>query len=1213
MKNPSRSVAWERIIPPATLLLFSLLAAGPLWGAGLLNTRGGGDSPFLLLRTNQLAANLRAGVFPVRWMPDAAYGLGYPFFSYYAALPYYLAAGLELLGFDILTSIKLTQTLFLAASALAMYGWAARLLNSRPGAWLAAVAYVSAPFHLVNIYVRGDSLSEFGAFAFYPLILWGFDRLAAQPSVRRALLPALAYAGLIVTHNVSALIFSPFILLYAALHITRMAVLEPDRPLGKTISRFILPLLTALLLSAWFWLPALAETEYVQLDAQTSGYFFYGNHFRGTDLVQWKILFDYAMGQNGTSPFAMGLVQASLALAGIIVVSFRCIRSHLADRDGRPKPFAHQLHGPRLETMQLAFGLLSLLLSTWLITPLSRPVWDRLPLLPMTQFPWRFLSIQALFAALLTGAAIPQSKARRRYPVWAVALALGGVLLAAALAGLQPGYLPISGDDVNCQRLQLYELFTGNIGSTIRHEYLPRWVKPRPYTGPELLSPAAPPRAIPVRGSLLSAERLKREPTHRVWQVKAGSEGSEVAFPLYYWPGWHAVVDETRVQVNPAAASGYVSLYVPPGSHTITIHLGRTPLRFGAEMASLLTVLALVAVCAKERGRQARERGTADTAQRGEQTDAHGIGSPACRLGAVVPYLVFVAILISVMALQPRVASSSSHDLTMDFEQMPYLHHNPDGVPVDGWRLIRYSYESPAGPSHDEVAAGETVSVTLEWRSSEDGPCTASTTAPLSLRLLPPAAVRHPELPAIAETAVKLGNRESAPGVMATTTLNLSVPWEAAPGLYLLQIDKTPPVYLHPVWIDNGWAPAEEPVRATFADGAIRLHDVQAAQPTPDRLHTQLDWSAVRSVAANYGLSLSLTDIAGHEWLHQDSRSGYDTQPGHGFLPTSLWSLGQVIHDPHVPALLPGAPPSDAYTLTIDLYRVATWESIGQYAQTVTLTQTVVWPDAPVLAQFGEELALSQLELPAYVRQGERLEATAYWSTVKSPSEDYVVEWRLERPGRSLTSTQPLAPGSAPRDWPADAWIAGRAALPIPPMSPPGDYTLSLTLREPIDGAPIGSYTHPTPVQIQARERLWELPEMEQSVGARFGDMIELAGYDLGRERETLHLTLYWQALTTPDRHYMFFVHLAHPETGEPASQVDTMPRGFTYPTGQWVPGEVITDQIELSTEDMAAGRYDLAIGWYDPDTRQRLQAVDSEGAPLSDDRLILPSSVKIP
>ena len=159
MKAPSRSVAWEQILPPATLLLVALIAAGPLWGPGLLNTRGGGDSPFLLLRTHQLAANLRAGVFPVRWMPDAAYGFGYPFFSYYAALPYYLAASLTIVSLDILTAIKLTQTIFFAAAALSMYQWAKGILRSRPGAWLAAVAYTVAPFHLVNVYVRGDSLS----------------------------------------------------------------------------------------------------------------------------------------------------------------------------------------------------------------------------------------------------------------------------------------------------------------------------------------------------------------------------------------------------------------------------------------------------------------------------------------------------------------------------------------------------------------------------------------------------------------------------------------------------------------------------------------------------------------------------------------------------------------------------------------------------------------------------------------------------------------------------------------------------------------------------------------------------------------------------------------------------------------------------------------------------------------------------------------------
>src|SRR5512137_1273445 len=109
MKNTLNKIVPS--LPVLTLLGLALLAAAPLWGPGLVNTRAGGDSPFLLWRTHQMAANLRAGVFPVRWMPDAAYGYGYPFFSYYAALPFYLAGFLYALGLDILTAIKLTQTL----------------------------------------------------------------------------------------------------------------------------------------------------------------------------------------------------------------------------------------------------------------------------------------------------------------------------------------------------------------------------------------------------------------------------------------------------------------------------------------------------------------------------------------------------------------------------------------------------------------------------------------------------------------------------------------------------------------------------------------------------------------------------------------------------------------------------------------------------------------------------------------------------------------------------------------------------------------------------------------------------------------------------------------------------------------------------------------------------------------------------------------------
>ena len=103
-------------------LLFAVLAALPLlMTPSLVNTRGGGDSPFLLIRTYEMAQGLRSGQFPVRWMGHAAYGLGYPFFSFYTALPYYLAALLHLWGLGIIWSIKLTQLIGFLAGTAGMY------------------------------------------------------------------------------------------------------------------------------------------------------------------------------------------------------------------------------------------------------------------------------------------------------------------------------------------------------------------------------------------------------------------------------------------------------------------------------------------------------------------------------------------------------------------------------------------------------------------------------------------------------------------------------------------------------------------------------------------------------------------------------------------------------------------------------------------------------------------------------------------------------------------------------------------------------------------------------------------------------------------------------------------------------------------------------------------------------------------------------------
>ncbi|MEA3407195.1 MAG: 6-pyruvoyl-tetrahydropterin synthase-related protein, partial [Chloroflexota bacterium] len=300
-------------------VFFSLLAAVPLlMGSGIVNTRAGGDSPFLLQRVHEISTNLRYGVLPARWMPQGAYGLGYPAFNFYAALPYYLASLLDLSGFGILWGIKITQTLGFLVAGLMMYLLARRLGMRGPGALLGSAVYTFAPFHLVNVYVRGDALSEFYAFALFPLLIWALLGLCHRPSFRSVALLAVAYASLVLTHNISALLFSPLL----GLWLLTESFTRDGRERWRVLATGAGALMLGLVLSSWFWAPALRETALVQLEEQTSGYFHYAGHFRGADLVQGNVIHDYAI-TGRRDPFDMGLIQTVVACLGLIALVLR--------------------------------------------------------------------------------------------------------------------------------------------------------------------------------------------------------------------------------------------------------------------------------------------------------------------------------------------------------------------------------------------------------------------------------------------------------------------------------------------------------------------------------------------------------------------------------------------------------------------------------------------------------------------------------------------------------------------------------------------------------------------------------------------------------------------------------------------------------------------------------------------------------------------------
>ena len=1057
-----------------TLILVALVAAAPLWGPGMVNTRGGGDSPFLLQRTHQMVANLRAGVFPVRWMPDAAYGLGYPFFSYYAALPYYLAGLLALAGADLLTAVKLVQTLGFVAAALAMYGWMHRVTRNRWAAWLAAVAYTVAPFHLVNVYVRGDSLSEFYAFIFYPLILWGLDRVASGESqtadrksqianqqirnphsafriphsaFRNLVWPALAYAGLILSHNISALIFSPFVLLYLVI-----LALRSKGSRWRVVGLGLLSLGFGIALAAWFWLPAVVELRYVQLGPSTQDYFHYSNHFRALNLVQRGGLFDFSVAPDltGRSPFAMGLAQAVLAALGMLLLIVRGLRRRLEARGW--------------------FVLASLLISTIMITPLSRFLWDHLPLLPLVQFPWRFLSVQSLFTAAATAALIPRSSTNPQsairnpqspisnlQPPFSIlhSLPAATLLILSVLLPLHPDRLPIGPSDVTVERLQLYELFAGNIGTTIRYEWLPNTVTPRPFTSAALIEPGVPLRAIPLEGAPLEAALVERKPTRQTWRIWGA--GGSIAFPLLYWPGWGARLDGKAVPVWPVEGSGYLALAAPPGEHTVILRLGRTPVRAAAEAISLVAVSALLIIVA------ARSRKTPDSKL---QIPIRVVGRWVLGFGLLALGVLVLAWLLRSPEFE------GENDLTMDFDHMPYLHHNPEGVDFAGKaRLAGYTLSAA------ELAPGDTLSVTLDW-SSAPGLLSSQSTHieepyTATVRLVSPAAVRY-EIEPLAEATSNLqlptSNLQSP-----TSNLQLHIPTNTPLGIYLLQLrlfdsggelrartsggETQGILYLRPIRVPCGPAlPPDAPVLASFGP-VVRLHGATVAQPASDRLSVRLDWSAAQPLAANYAISLRLLDPAGQ------MRVATDTQPGYGFLPTSLWPPGALVSDRYLLALPDDLPPAAGYHLQVVLYQMPALEPVGQAqigvfalpletvfeAQPVARTFVLSRLERPLGVDFSGEIRLAGYNLEAVGARTGPARLTLWWQALQAPRADYTVFVHLFDPDTDAIVAQSDAMprgGAYPTSW----WATGEVVSETVTLSlegiPEGTYRLAVGLYD---------------------------------------------------------------------------------------------------------------------------------------------------------------------
>lgn len=548
--NRATGAANWRPLHLVILLLYGAFLTWPALSTGYIPSR---DVLIHLLWSTNFADQLWAGAWYPRWLDQMNGGLGSPVFFFYAPLPYYFTALLKpLFHFDPegWHQLGVAASLAVILSGLSAYLWL-RLLGGATAALVASIVYMSAPYHLAFDLYQRFAFAELWSFVWLPLVLWGVQ--ATVKGNRKAPLGlALAYAGLVLTHLPTAMIFSPVALAYAVFYADR-----DGRVRGSMVVVGAMALGTGL--AAVYLVPALATQGNISLSEMRVGRFSYLYHFLyygprfDADITNMVI-------QQGRYTTVM-MMACSLAF-------------FLGGRT---------LAGSGMWQARFWMAIAALVFAMML--PIARPVWDMLPPLQAIQFPWRFNTLltlaMATLIALWVGAIGPRAS---RFN--GLALAVVCVIVVGQSLPTLTTYLALAASPGEPSMDKMYAQM-GSINEEARAkvsaarsaidvaEYRPRWASPRFYDTPKALRASLE----RIRGASVEREQgrvttLSRSPRRMVLAVDMPAEGW-VKLPHFYYPGWRAVAGEatSALPVRPSTPEGLIEVKAGRGSQTIVLEL----------------------------------------------------------------------------------------------------------------------------------------------------------------------------------------------------------------------------------------------------------------------------------------------------------------------------------------------------------------------------------------------------------------------------------------------------------------------------------------------------------------------------------------------------------------------------------------------------------------------------------------------------------------
>lgn len=534
----------KKKIPYLILLFIGLLGIKNLLHSGFWTSHDGRHQIIRLMHFHQ---GLKDGQLPPRWAGTAYRGYGYPLFIFTYRFPFWLAEGWYLISHNLGAAIKFVFIITYVLSGFSMYCFSRKLWRSRSAALLSSVLYLWAPYRFSNIFVRA-SLGEAVTFAFMPLIFLGILKLSLskKETNQGSLLLLLAVSGSILSHAMAFGLWLAPLLGWSGWHFFK------SRQKKTYFLRLFAAGILSLCLTAYYWLPAMAERKYVKFSGAISNY--YQAHFvtlKQLFYSPWGYGFSMPGTENDLMSFQIGLAQWLAVFSGIIFVFFNWKKE-------RSKNY-------------LIFFLGSFFFSLYLMLESSAWFYPLLNKYFTIDIPWRFLGVAVFSGSLLFGGLNTYIKKKLLRDF----LLVFGLFLAFYsnrnhLKVNQYVYFPES------------EYWQSAETSNEYDDYAPRWFR---YEQAGQSDPD-----FTVLNGLAENKLVLRKSNLLKFQSQVQSESAFIAAKIAYYPGWQAFVDGSESEIY-YEDDGRIKIGLDKGSHLVELVFKETRLR---RISSLISLTALI-------------------------------------------------------------------------------------------------------------------------------------------------------------------------------------------------------------------------------------------------------------------------------------------------------------------------------------------------------------------------------------------------------------------------------------------------------------------------------------------------------------------------------------------------------------------------------------------------------------------------------------------